>query len=588
MGFDNLINSWTLIFPLAVLLYYFFRKRYETQTISSTLFWEHSMRETKVAPYFKNLQRNALFYLQMAALLLFVFILLEPYLNREEATGGHTIFIVDTSASMLVGKGGATLFEQHQEAMKELAGSRIGEPITIITTGSEPSIVVREDTDGESVRTAIDALAVAYEHEQMERALELARSIASEGSADIHIYTDSLDRALFSEEQGYLAWTIHGAKEEPSTNLSIDKFGAVKTAEGTEAIVKVVNDSLRDQSGEVQITDALTEKVLVNDSFTVESGKEALLSFKRLPDSQAMSVEILVDDAYATDNTAYVLLGDEMSEAVVDGQLHELVKRAFEVIGLTVTTGSANEMQAAQDSAIIVTNDVTFLEKGTKPIILVGRNDKSAESVSGMTSSTDDALFAIADITDVYVSALYPPFPSYTTIATVGEQPFIQKSKRGDIIILTDIELTDWPLHPSFPLFIWSASELLRSESGSLGTFIPNERRAVLSSGIEKYLELYTLTDEYVSTFVDGSDFIAPSKPGIYKVMDNGTEKWLAVQLESAEKEIKLGTSYKIERLNHGEVVEGGKNRIGWYFLIPVLLLLLIEWEVQRRRGYPN
>ena len=28
------------------------------------------MRETKVSPYLKNLQRNALFYLQMAALLL--------------------------------------------------------------------------------------------------------------------------------------------------------------------------------------------------------------------------------------------------------------------------------------------------------------------------------------------------------------------------------------------------------------------------------------------------------------------------------------------------------------------------------------
>ncbi|MCG7334225.1 BatA and WFA domain-containing protein [Sporosarcina sp. ACRSM] len=588
MGFNNLIVGWTAIFPLTVLLYYFFRKRYEIKTISSTLFWEQSMRETKISPYLKNLQRNALFYLQMAALLLFVFILLDPYLNKEEATGGHTIFIVDTSASMLVGNAGAPLFEQHQEAMKKLAESRIGEPITIITTGSEPFIAVREDTDEATVRKAIDALTVAYEHEHMERALALAQLIVAEGSADIHIYTDSLDRALFSEEQGNLAWTIHGSKEEPSPNISIDKFGAVKTAEGTEAIVKVVNDSLGDQTGEVQITDAITEKVLVNESFTVESGKEVLLSFKQLPDSQAMSADIWVDDAYAADNTAYVLLGNEMSEAIVDGQLHELVKRAFEVTGLTVTTGSTNEMQLAQDRAIIVTNDVSFLEKGTKPVILIGRNDKSAESVSGMTSNTDDSLFTIADITDVYVSALYPPFASYTTIATVGEQPFIQKSKRGDIIILTDIELTDWPLHPSFPLFIWSASELLRSESGSLGTFIPNERRAVLSSGIENNMELYTLTDEYVSTFVDSSDFIAPSKPGIYKVMDNGTEKWLAVQLESAEKEIMPGTSYKIERMDHGEVVEEGKNRIGWYFLIPVLLLLLIEWEVQRRRGYTN
>ena len=587
MGFEKLINSWTVIFPLVVLLYYFFRKRYETKTISSTLFWEQSMRETKVSPYLKNLQRNALFYLQMAALLLMVFVLVAPYLNDEASTSGHTIFIVDTSAGMLVEKEGTTRFERHQEAMKELAGSRIGEPVTIITTGSEPVIALREETDGDAIRTAIDTLTVAYEHEYMERALGLARSIASAGSADIHIYTDSLDRALFSEEQGNLAWTIHGSEEETS-NVSINQFGAVKTPEGTEAIVKVVNDSLSDQTGEVHIRDALTEKALVDDSFTIESGKEVLLSFKQLPDSESLVAEIRVDDDYAADNFAYVLLSTETSEAIVDGQLHELVKRAFDVIGLTVTTGSANEMLAAQDTAIVVTNDVAFLEKGTKPVILVGRNDKKAEPVSGKVNSTDDPLFEIATITDIYVSALYPPFPSYTTIATVGDKPFIQKSHRGDIVILADIELTDWPLHPSFPLFIWSASELFQSQSGSLGSFVPNERKAVLSGGTENSMEIYSITDEYITTFADGSDFVAPPKPGIYKVLDGGTEKLIAVQLERTEKEIIPGSSYRIGRTGNGEVVEEGKNMIGWYFLIPLLLLLLIEWEVQRRRGYSN
>ena len=58
------------------------------------------------------LQRNALFYLQMAALLLLVFILLGPYLNKEEAVGGHTILIVDTSATMLASIEGTSLFEE--------------------------------------------------------------------------------------------------------------------------------------------------------------------------------------------------------------------------------------------------------------------------------------------------------------------------------------------------------------------------------------------------------------------------------------------------------------------------------------------
>nr|WP_225941862.1 BatA and WFA domain-containing protein [Sporosarcina limicola] len=572
---------------MAVLLYYFFRKRYETQTISSTLFWEQSMRETKVSPYLKNLQQNALFYLQMAALLLLVFILLVPYLNKEEAVGNHTILIVDTSATMLASKEGLTLFERNQVAMKKLVAGRAGHPVTIVTTGKEPGIVIREAKDGEVVAAAIDALAVAYEHESMERALEFTRSIVSSGSADIHIYTDSMERSAFSEGDSSIAWTVHGS-EDAYVNVSIDKFGAVKTPEGTEAIVKIVNHFGDDKTGNVHIKDALTGKSLKDEAFSVEGGKDILLSFKGLPASQAISAKIVVDDDYEADNIAFVLLGNETQEAVVDGNLHELVKKAFEVIGLSVTTGSAKEMIVAQSGSIIVTNDVSFLRKGEEPVIVIGRNDKPTKPISGVMTSSKDPLFTIVDIQDTYVSALYPPFKGFTTIATVGDEPFIQKSKRGDIVVLTDIELTDWPLHPSFPLFVWSAAEMLRSETGSVGTFVPNERKALLTGGTSDAVEVFTMEDEYVTTFAEGSGFIAPSRPGIYKLRDEGTEKMFSVQLEKSEKEFTQGSSYRIGELENVKGAEEGKNNIGWLFLLPVLLLLLIEWEVQRRRGYPN
>lgn len=522
----------------------------------------------------------------MAALLLIVFILLGPYLTKEEAVGGHTILIVDTSATMLASNEGTSLFAQNQEAMKELVASRPGEPITIMTTGKEPIVVIREETDGEAIMTAIDKLTVTYEHEYMERAIEFAKSITTTGAA-IHIYTDSLDQATFSEGESAIAWTIHG-DENPKINVSIDKFGAVKTPEGTEAIIRITNDSDDTQIGAVHIKDLLTGNLLIAETFSIEGEEEVLLSFKELPESKLLRAEIVVEDDYEVDNTAYILLGNETGEAVVDGHLHELVKRAFEAVGLTVTTGSTTEMLAAQEESIIVTNDVSFLKKGTKPVIIVGRNDKSTEPVAGAVQNTSDPLFTVANISDVYVSALYPSFKSYTTIATVGDKPFIQKSKRGDIVILADIELTDWPLHPSFPLFVWSTVELLRSETDSLGLFVPNERKAVLSGRTENGLEIYTIDDEYVTTITDGSSFIAPTRPGIYKALDGGVEKMFAVQLEKSEKELVQGSSYQI---GHSENVKGneeGKNRIGWLFLVPLLLLLLIEWEVQRRRGYPN
>jgi hypothetical protein len=64
MGFGQLVFLWTAIIPITVLLYYFFRKKYIEKKISSTMFWETVMKETKVSPYLQYLQRNALFYLQ--------------------------------------------------------------------------------------------------------------------------------------------------------------------------------------------------------------------------------------------------------------------------------------------------------------------------------------------------------------------------------------------------------------------------------------------------------------------------------------------------------------------------------------------
>ena len=268
--------------------------------------------------------------------------------------------------------------------------------------------------------------------------------------------------------------------------------------------------------------------------------------------------------------------------------MHELIKKAFEAVGLSVSTGSKNELTAATDESIVVTNDVAFLESGTKPIILIGRNDGKSEEVTGAISTLSDSLFSIADLSDVYVSEVYPAFDEFETIAMIGNKPFIQKSSRGDIVILADVEMTDWPLHASFPLFIWSAIEQVGAEGNTLGTFTPNERKAVLSSGQSGKIEVFTVDDEYVTTITDSSSFIAPQPPGVYKARDDANEKLFTVQLEPEELNLETGSSYRIGKAINGKGTEANKWMFGKYFILPVLLLMLMEWEVQRRRGYPH
>ena len=63
-----------------VLLYYFFRKKYtEKPDFFHTFLAGTVMKETKASPYLQHLQRNALFYLQMLALLLLCSPCLQPF-----------------------------------------------------------------------------------------------------------------------------------------------------------------------------------------------------------------------------------------------------------------------------------------------------------------------------------------------------------------------------------------------------------------------------------------------------------------------------------------------------------------------------
>ncbi|MBO1913233.1 VWA domain-containing protein, partial [Microvirga sp. 3-52] len=134
-----------------------------------------------------------------------LFILLAPFITKEEAIRGQTIIIVDTSASMLVEKDGTSLFDKHKDAIRKLVNERSGQPITIVATGKEPTTVIREEKNAEEVILAIDQLKVSYEHEFMERAIEFTQSIAAEREVDIHIFTDSLEQQTLPEASDKMA-----------------------------------------------------------------------------------------------------------------------------------------------------------------------------------------------------------------------------------------------------------------------------------------------------------------------------------------------------------------------------------------------
>ncbi|MGB3102076.1 MAG: VWA domain-containing protein, partial [Psychrobacillus psychrotolerans] len=444
-----------------MLLYYFFRKKYVKRSVSSTLFWQEAMKETKASPYLQHLQRNALFYLQMLAMLLLVLALLQPYWKTKSIAGEQIVFVVDTSATMKVNVNNATsLFEQHRSKMLELVEELSGKPLTLITTGNEPVVLLRQEKNTEQMIKEINKLEISYEAENMSKSLDFTQSFFQDKATSVYIFTDDLERQSLPLQHENVSWNVEALTTEV-TNASIKRFGATETANGISTLVQIENQSEKESTTELTISNE--EKILVTEVVNLPPKETITLSFDELVNSSYLKANIDIQDSYLLDNENIIFMQDQLSNVFIDSTIHSLVRTAFQSLDIKVSSVPPEQVGLLKDEGMMVTNQFGVNIEDERPILYIGRNDAIPKEVNGNVQTTESPLFAFADLSDIYVSSVYPPIEGYTTIASVGDDPFIQTSPSGNIIILADIQMTDWPLSPTFPLFMWSVKEQLSS-----------------------------------------------------------------------------------------------------------------------------
>ena len=178
--FLNPLSFLLTLFIAVVVFFYFFRKQYERQTIPSNMLWREVMNEWQASPFLKRMQRNLLFWLQIFALLLLMFALAQPHFYEKRLKGEHIVFIMDTSATMSAEDGDMTRFERAKQEMRELAKELQGQEVTLIKAGQKPEILLNRENNKRMVLKMIDGLQLTYDHENMEKALNLAKSISSQ------------------------------------------------------------------------------------------------------------------------------------------------------------------------------------------------------------------------------------------------------------------------------------------------------------------------------------------------------------------------------------------------------------------------
>jgi hypothetical protein len=568
---------------VAVILFYFFRKQYEERKISSNLLWEQVLNEWQASPWLKKLQQNLLFWLQILALILLMFALVRPFWLQKDLQGEHLIFIIDPSATMSAQYEDTTRFDYAKEQLLDLAGKLSGQEVTLIKAGEKPEILISKETDKGTIKKSINELQLSYEHDMMEKAVNLAVSLSTGKDTSIHIFSDSVTKDVLAGVEQPVE--VHNIGKDLA-NVALLSFGVAPIGEHVSGVAVLENQSSKDTELTFQIHSA--QELLFEEKVTVKGQEQYVLPIPSLPERPYYEAAITKDDGYQVDNKLTSIYTETNPPIYTIGNVNPFAVKGFQTLGVEVLQTDAKNVQK-NINGIFITEASSLKNQPAQPLILFN-SSKEKIKLTEPLQAENDPLLQYVDYKKIYIAeAIKELEGDWETILKSGSVPLIQKGSRdGQPLIVVNFDLTDsdWPLQPGFPIFLYNSYQWLSQQTDFLGYFGPGEEKWLnVSEGSSKW-SIYDGDDENLYTLdLAKMSFKAPNLPGTYQAVADDKINYFSVLMDEREKRPAVEAAFKMNELKsevNGETKS--RNDVMWYWLALIALLLItIEWEVYRR-----
>jgi hypothetical protein len=313
--------------PLGIILLYFLKLRREPVEVPSTYLWSRTVEDLHVNSLLQRLRQNLLLLLQLLAVLLAALALLRPG-HRGEASGqGRSVYLLDTSASMLTQDVGedANRFAK----AKRLIAERIDlmndtDQAMLVTFNDRAEVMQSFTSDRGRLRDALNRAEVTRRPTDILGALKAADGLANPKRssevgdvndvqvadampADLLLFSDGGFQSVTEFDLGNLVPEYISIGRESVPNLAITAFSAERSIEKpseVNAFAKVIN------YGDIEAT--TTVSLFVGDSLidasavTIDPDEETGVSFT-MQSEEAVSLRLALEakDPFPLDNVAY-------------------------------------------------------------------------------------------------------------------------------------------------------------------------------------------------------------------------------------------------------------------------------------------
>lgn len=501
MGISSWPGLWfALAIPLIVLMYLFKRKYVDT-LIPSHLLWNRVLRNIEANRPWQKLQNRLLLWLQLLVAALLVFALMMPFIWLKGGLEGHTVIIVDASASMSAAWNGETEKDTHSsrtamDELKQQVGKYIdsmgaNSEVTLVKLGMEPEVLLTREKNQKAIRDQVDKLTVEYGKAAYRETMSLAVALTKDDpDARLIIFTDE----QWSERADDIPITapveVVSLRAGTANNAAVDQFGVKSDGENGTGVAVIRNYG--DSPVEADLELFGDGKLLASESVKVKNGEAATVTFEELPAADIYKLKLGSSDDYAPDNEAFAFRERGGAPGVLlISQGNLFLEKALQLSGARVTrmeplSSAANAKNEEATKAPAVPKDKpdliimdgkppAYMETGEwarlvkeTPSWTLGGDGETIQPSNGRTTIFNHPVTR-------YISLNDPPTGTLLARETpVWGKPLIEIGSKtaayagteggvNRLVFLFSLSDGDLPLRPEFPVMVNNAVQWLQA-----------------------------------------------------------------------------------------------------------------------------